>query len=198
MIPQRQQQPAYDPMAQMMQILQFALQQNQQGQQQANQDRSFGLEQQQLDMRGQQFDQQQMQQIAAQQADQEYRNQQLGLSQQQMEQQAMLASLDRAMQSAQQNRMFGLDQQKLDMGVQQFNQQTLQQQEQQKQQQQQAIMMALSRAMPQNANGFDDPTVLYQYLQQQGIQLPGMQPQQPVVDPQKAAAQAMMQKLGQQ
>ena len=134
MIPQRQQQqPAYDPMAQMMQILQFALQQNQQGQQQENQDRSFGLEQQQLEMQGQRYDQQ----FAAQQAAQE-------------------------------------------------------------QQQQQAVMMALSRAMPQNAQGFDDPTALYQYLQQQGIQLPGMQPQQPVVDPQKAAAQAMMQKLGQQ
>lgn len=101
-------------------------------------------------------------------------------------------------QQENQDRSFGLDQQKLDMGVQQFNQQTLQQQEQRKQQQQQAVMAALSRAMPQTANGFDDPTVLYQYLQQQGIQLPGMQPQQQVVDPQKAAAQAMMQKLGQQ
>jgi len=131
--PRQQQQPAYDPMAQMMQILQFALQQNQQGQQQANQDRSFGLEQQQLDMQSQRYDQQ----FAAQQAAQE-------------------------------------------------------------QQQQQAIMAALSRAMPQNASGIDDPTVLYQYLQQQGIQLPGMQSQQPAVDPQKAAAQAMMQKLGQQ
>lgn len=139
MIPQRQQQqPAYDPMAQMMQILQFALQQNQQGQQQENQDRSFGLEQQQLEMQGQRYDQQ----FAAQQAAQE-------------------------------------------------------------QQQQQAIMAALSRAMPQNAQGFDDPSVLYQYLQQQGIQLPGMeQMSQPAVDPVKAQAQAqwaeMQRKLSQQ
>jgi len=138
MISPPRQQIAYDPMAQMMQILQFALQQNQQGQQQANQDRSFGLEQQQLDMQGQRYDQQ----FAAQQAAQE-------------------------------------------------------------QQQQQAIMAALSRAMPQTANGFDDPTVLYQYMQQQGIQLPGMaQGQQAAIDPQKAAkiarAKAMMQQLPQQ
>jgi len=136
MIPQRQQQPAYDPMAQMMQILQFALQQNQQGQQQANQDRSFGLEQQQLEMQGQRYDQQ----FAAQQAAQE-------------------------------------------------------------QQQQQAIISALSRM--ENKDGFQDPTVLYQYLQQLGIQIPGMeQMQQPAVDPVKAQAQAqwaeMQRKLSQQ
>jgi len=95
MISPPRQQIAYDPMAQMMQVLQFALQQNQQGQQQANQDRSFGLQQQQLEMQGQRYDQQ----FAAQQAAQE-------------------------------------------------------------QQQQQAIMAALSRAMPQNAQGFDDPSVL--------------------------------------
>lgn len=134
MISQRQQQqPVYDPMAQMMQILQFALQQNQQGQQQQNQDRNFGLEERQLDMRGQQFDQQ----FEAQQAAQE-------------------------------------------------------------QQKQQTIMAALSRSMPQNEKGFDDPSALYQYLQQMGVQIPGLETRQPVaIDPQKAAARAMMQQLGQ-
>lgn len=128
----QRQQPAYDPMAQMMQILQFALQQNQQSQQQQNQDRSFGLEQQQLEMQGQRYDQQ----FAAQQAAQE-------------------------------------------------------------QQQQQAVMSALSRAMPQNEMGFDDPTALYQYLQQMGVQVPGMAQQQPTVDPEKERARALLMQLGQ-
>lgn len=127
----RQQQPAYDPMAQMMSILQLALSQNQNAQQQQNQDRSLALEQQQLDMRGQQFDQQ----FAAQQAEQEQR-------------------------------------------------------------QQQAIMAALSRALPQNSQGFDDPTALYNYLQQIGVSIPGMQAATtPQVDPQKEAARAMLAQL---
>lgn len=135
--PQQRQQPAYDPMAQMMQILQLVMGQNQQAQQAQHQNRSFQLDKQQLAQRGQQFDQQ----FAAQQAGQE-------------------------------------------------------------QQQQQAILAALSRAMPQNAQGFDDPTALYQYLQQMGVLLPGMAQAQPQVDPQKAQAQAqwaeMQQKLLQQ
>lgn len=120
MIPQRQQ-PAYDPMAQMMQILQFALSQNQQVQQQANQDRDFGLKQ---------------EQFAAHQA-------------------AL------------------------------------------KQQEQNAIISALSRT--ENAEGFQDPTALLQYLAQQGIQLRGVQMQQPA-DPmaeERAKAQAFMSQLGQ-
>lgn len=131
--PTQQRQQAYDPMAQMMQILQLVMQQNQQGQQQQNQDRNFGLEERQLDMRGQQFDQQAAMQQAA-----------------------------------------------------------------QEQQKQQAIMAALSRSMPQNEMGFDDPSALYQYLQQIGVQIPGLEAQQQsAVDPQKAAAMAMMQQLGQ-
>jgi hypothetical protein len=174
MIPQRQQ-PAYDPMAQMMQILQFALGQNQQVQQQANQDRNFGLEQEQLAMQGQRYDQQYMQQIAAQQAEQEYRQQQA-------------ANTQRGLQ---------LDERKLGLGEQEMNQRALMQQEEQKQRLQQAVMMALGRV--ENADGFQDPTLLYQYLQQQGIQLPGMQAQ-PTVDPmaaERAKAQAFMSQLGQ-
>ncbi len=119
-------------MAQMMQILQFALSQNQQVQQQANQDRNFGLEQEQLAMQGQRYDEQ----FAAQQA-------------------AL------------------------------------------KQQEQNAIISALSRT--ENAEGFQDPTALLQYLAQQGIQLRGVQMQQPV-DPmaeERAKAQAFMSQLGQ-
>ena len=60
-------------------------------------------------------------------------------------------------------------------------------------------MAALSRAMSQDANRFDDPSMLFQYLQQQGIQLPGMQMQRPV-DPMEAERlknQAIMSQLGQ-
>lgn len=133
--PQQRQQPAYDPMAQMMQILQLVMGQNQQAQQAQHQNRSFQLDKQQLAQRGQQFDQQ----FAAQEAGRE-------------------------------------------------------------QQQQQAILAALSRVG--NKDGFQDPTALYQYLQQMGIQLPGMAQARPQVDPQKAQAQAqwaeMQQKLLQQ
>ena len=116
-------QPSYDPMAQLMQILQFALSQNQQVQQQQNQDRNFALDERQVNAREQAL----------------------------------------------------------------------------KQQEQQAIMAALSRAMPQDVNGFDDPSMLFQYLQQQGIQLPNFQAQRPV-DPaaeERAKAQAIMSQLGQ-
>lgn len=142
MISQRQQ-PSYDPMAQMMQILQFALNQNQQVQQQANQDRNYALDKRQLNLRADQFDQ--------------------SLQQQNQEQQ--------------------------------FREKAL------KQQEQQAIMAALSRAMPQDANGFDDPSALYQYLQQIGVQVPTPQVQ-PGVDPQaeaeKARARAILSQLLQQ
>lgn len=121
--PQQRQQPPYDPMAQMMRILQLVMGQNQQAQQAQHQNRSFRLDKQQLAQRGQQFDQQ----FAAQEAGRE-------------------------------------------------------------QQQQQAILAALSRAVPRNAQGFDDPTALFQYLQRLGVQLPGMAVAQPQVDPQKAAA----------
>lgn len=131
--PTQQRQQAYDPMARMMQILQLVMQQNQQGQQQENQDRSFGLEERQLDMQSQRYDQQ----FAAQQAAQQ-------------------------------------------------------------QQEQQAIISVLSRV--ENKDGFQDPTALYQYLQQRGIQIPGMeqmqQPQVPV-DPQLAGIQAMLAQPGQ-
>jgi len=134
-------QPSYDPMAQLMQILQFALSQNQQVQQQQNQDRNFALDERQVNVREQQFNQSLLQQ----QQEQQYREQVL------------------------------------------------------KQQEQRAIMAALSRAMSQDANRFDDPSMLFQYLQQQGIQLPGMQMQRPV-DPMEAERlknQAIMSQLGQ-
>lgn len=138
MILQRQQ-PSYDPLAQLMQILQFALSQNQQVQQQQNQDRNFALDERQVNAREQQFKQSLLQQ----QQEQQYREQVL------------------------------------------------------KQQEQQAIVAALSRV--ENQDGFQDPALLYQYLQQQGIQLPGTQMQRPP-DPMAAkrmADQAIMSQLGQ-
>ena len=100
-------------------------------------------------------------------------------------------------QQQNQDRNFGLEQQQLDMRGQQFDQQFAAQKAEQEQRQQQAIMAALSRSMPQKEMGFD-PSALYHYLQQMGVQIPGMETQQPAsVDPQKAAAMAMMQQLGQ-
>ena len=173
MIPQRQQ-PAYDPMAKMMQILQFALSHNQNVAQQANQDRNFALDRRQVNVREQQFKAQQMQQMAAQQAEQEYRRQQ-----------ALNAQIG-----------FALDERKLGLSAQDLNQRTLMQQEEQKQRQQQAVLAALSRV--ETPDGFQDPTALLAYLKSQGIDIPSETLMSPTVDPKKAAAEALFMKLGQQ
>jgi len=83
-------------------------------------------------------------------------------------------------QQANQDRGFQLDQQQLAQREQQF-------QQAQKQQEQQAIMAALSRA--HSPEGFSDPTALYNYLSQLGIQLP-QQGQTQQEDSQTAAAKA--------
>lgn len=115
--------------------------------------------------------------------------------------QLVLSQNQQAQQQANQDRGFKLDQQQLAMRDQQFNSQMQLQQEEMKQREQRAIMAALSRAMPQTAMGMDDPTALYAYLQNLGVQVP-MQAQQPAEDPQVTAAKAqwaaMQQKLLQQ
>ena len=196
MISQRPQ-PAYDPMAQMMQILQLALAQNQQVSQQENQDRRFQLDERQL---AQQLIAQQQAQANAERGfavDEQRLN--IGEKQFAEQQKALLA--EQAARESQnkytqlhQNRAFDLSQQQFA-----FNQK--QAEAQQKLLEQQAILSALSRAVPQTAMGMDDPTALYSYLQSLGVQVP-MQAQQQAEDPQVTAAKAqwaaMQQKLLQQ
>jgi len=104
--------------------------------------------------------------------------------------QLVMGQNQQAQQAQHQNRSFQLDKQQLAQRGQQFDQQLDAQQAGQEQQLQQAILAALSRAMPQNAQGFDDPTALFQYLQQMGVQLPGMEQAAPQADPRKAAVDA--------
>lgn len=115
--------------------------------------------------------------------------------------QLVLSQNQQAQQQANQDRGFELDQQQLAMRDKQFNSQMQLQQDEMKQREQQAIMAALSRAMPQTATGMDDPTALYAYLRNRGVQIP-MQAQQQAEDPQVTAAKpqwaAMQQKLLQQ
>jgi len=114
--------------------------------------------------------------------------------------QLVMGQNQQAQQAQHQNRSFQLDKQQLAQRGQQFDQQFAAQQAGQEQQLQQAILAALSRVA--DKDGFQDPTALFQYLQQIGVQLPGMAQAQPQVDPQKAQAQAqwaeMQQKLLQQ
>jgi len=188
----QRQQPVYDPMGQMMQILQLIMGQNQQAQQQQNQDRNFGLEQQQLDMRGEQFNQSHAQQAAIQQAEQEWRRQQATQQQTNADRAYGLDERQFGVSQKQLEHSLGMDQKKFDLAVKQFDQQAAHQEAIQKQQIQQAIMAALSRM--ETPEGFQDPTALFQYLQQQGIQIPGLQPRpQAPVDPRVLNAQSIVQ-----
>lgn len=114
--------------------------------------------------------------------------------------QLVMGQNQQAQQAQHQNRSFQLDKQQLAQRGQQFDQQFDAQQAGQEQQLQQAILAALSRV--EDKNGFQDPTALFQHLQQMGVQLPGMKQAAPQTDPQKAQAQAqwaeMQQKLLQQ
>jgi len=185
----QRQQPVYDPMGQMMQILQLIMGQNQQAQQQQNQDRNFGLEQQQLDMRGEQFNQSHAQQAAIQQAEQEWRRQQATQQQTNADRAYGLDERQFGVSQKQLEHSLGMDQKKFDLAVKQFDQQAAHQDAIQKQQIQQAIMAALSRNETQD--GFQDPRALYQYLEQLGISLPAMQPPPPsAAELEKAAAVA--------